>query len=113
MVYDRKPHLFTYCDLYRISQKMRLPSTDRQRLCKLQTEIEILKSISDLPTDELRLARDSLISEIDRQAAEFYNRDEFSAFGGGAFSGAGADRTWLERVLKPFEVPEERNGEDN
>lgn len=101
VVYHRKRHAFTYCDLRRINRVVEAPSHDRGRFCKLIVESEILGGIDDLDTAELRTARSLLQVALLVRARELAGAS-WSSWGGGGFGGAGASGTFRWPWEPPF-----------
>lgn len=88
VVYDRKPHKFTYRDLWRINRVVDEYAGSNSHIWKMIFESEVLGKITDLATEAERNCRDSLQVAL-LQRAETAAGDAWEGFGGGEFGGGG------------------------
>jgi len=110
VVYNRKIHFFSWCDVRRIVGKVQDPAGEYQEYCQLNAAFQLIAKIVHLLSDEGAEAAVQLEMELDKLAQEKLSSYRPSDFGGGEFGGAGVTRFWDWLFSPPINVPEIENG---
>lgn len=106
VVYDRKVHGMTRCDVLRIYRTSEPAHTQKQDLCELELLAETLMAYT-AEGDEDFAMREQLFQVVLRRVREFRAAmGESDEFGGGEFGGAGATRPF-NPFSNPFPTDEE------
>ncbi len=87
IIYRRKKHEFTACDLERLTRKARIPTTEREMRCMIAGAKNVLVFFLDKVPNVARPRINLVIELFDELSTDV---DSFGGFSGGAAGGAGA-----------------------
>lgn len=121
VVYDSPKNPFRWSDVRRILRSLEMPSPADEVsygafLQVLGSAAAFLASSDVLDDFKVTFNQEEVSLPELGQASELLLRQAFQGFGGGGFGGAGAsrdfnegtdsdERSWLEKILKPFPTP--------
>lgn len=113
IVYSRKTHKFTWCDVRRIARALGRPDEPKYLFCLYETLYHAISMVNAWTFEDAENCVAQIQGNLNFLANQLQEQYPFEDFGGGGFGGAGAT-TRLRDIFKlPFEIlPEEdENGE--